>query len=100
MNKWLYPGWGSEKVGQARIYGPVLAERYTGTWNGLKIDVEIWPIKSASGGNLDYIVEASFKTTKSKEASEEQKKLKAYLEAKGWFLPKDSLKTALILERY
>ncbi|CCF15598.1 hypothetical protein B9C88_19355 [Brevibacillus laterosporus] len=100
LDKWLYPGWGNEKVGQARIYGPVLAERYTGTWNGLKIDVEIWPIKSAFGGNLDYIVEASFKTTNSREASEEQKRLKAYLEEKGWFLPKDSLKTALILERY
>ena len=49
---------------------------------------------------MDYIVEASFKTTNSREASEEQKRLKAYLEEKGWFLPKDSLKTALILERY
>ncbi|RFB35451.1 hypothetical protein [Brevibacillus sp. VP] len=100
LDKWLYAGWGKEKLGQARIYGPVLAERYTGTWNGLKIDVEIWPIKSASGNSVEYIVEASFKTTKSREATEGQKELMAFLEAKGWFLPKDSLKTALILERY
>ncbi|RAP31180.1 hypothetical protein C2W64_00352 [Brevibacillus laterosporus] len=100
LDKWLYAGWGKEKLEQARIYGPVLAKRYTGTWNGLKTYVEIWPIKAASGNSVEYIVEASFKTAKSSVAVEEQKKLIVFLKEKGWFLPKDSLKTALILERY
>ncbi|TPG68178.1 hypothetical protein EEL31_06285 [Brevibacillus laterosporus] len=100
LDKWLYAGWGKEKLEQARIYGPVLAKRYTGTWNGLKTYVEIWPIKAASGNSVEYIVEASFKTAKSSVAVEKQKKLIVFLKEKGWFLPKDSLKTALILERY
>ncbi|OXM85366.1 hypothetical protein CF651_16895 [Paenibacillus rigui] len=100
MDKWLYSGWGTAQLKASRVYGPVLAKRYTGTWSGMKTYIEIWPIQDAAGTGTEYVVEISFKTTSAATASQKHDELIAYLQSKGWFLPQDSLKTQLIMDRY
>lgn len=100
FDDWLYNGWGTSKLSYSRIYGPVLAKRSIGTWSGLQIYIEVWPIKNAAGTGTEYIVEASFKTNSASTASLKHDQLIAYLQSKGWFLPQDSLKTQLIMDRY
>jgi hypothetical protein len=97
---WLGSGWGTTKLASSRIFGPVLAKRSVGTWKGRELDIEVWPIKAASGSGTDYIVEASFKTTSRTTASADHDALQAYLQSKGWFLAQDSLKTQQIMDRY
>ncbi|KAL5351767.1 hypothetical protein ACLOAV_003628 [Pseudogymnoascus australis] len=92
--------WGTDKLNKSRIYGPVLAERYTGTWSGEELDIEVWPIKDAAGTGTEYIVEASFKVRKHTKASEKRLELLTFLRMNGWCLAQDSLKTSLIMERY
>ncbi|WP_090677458.1 hypothetical protein [Paenibacillus tianmuensis] len=100
FDKWLYAGWGTEQLQGARIYGPVLAKRYTGTWDGLKTYIEVWPIRSATGTGTENVVEISFKTDDRETASQKHDELVTYLQSKGWFLAKDSLKTQLIMDHY
>lgn len=100
MDKWLYSGWGTDMLNDSRIYGPVLAKRYTGTWSGLKTYIEIWPIRTADGSGIEYVVEGSFKTDDRAAAQQKHDEFIAYLQNKGWFLPQDSLKTQLIMDRY
>jgi hypothetical protein len=92
--------WGTDKLKESRIYGPVLAERYTGTWSGEELDIEVLPIKDAAGTGTEYIVEASFKVKERTKASEKHCELVTLLQMKGWFLAQDSLRTSLIMERY
>lgn len=93
--------WGIQKLDVSRIYGPVLAKRSKGNWDGTRLYIEVWPIDKAKGGTeIEYIVEASFKTSSLTAALEKRSKLEAFLQSKGWFLPRDSLKTSLIMERY
>jgi hypothetical protein len=92
--------WGTNALAKSRIFGPVLARRSIGVWNGLELYVEVWPILDASGTGIERFVEASFKTKSRSTASNEQSRLRDYLQCKGWLLPKDSLKTQLIMERY
>jgi hypothetical protein len=92
--------WVANKLKESRIYGPVLAERYSGKWNDEETDIEVWPIKNADGTGIDYIVEASFKAKKRPKALAKRSELIEFLTAKGWFLARDSLRTALIMERY
>jgi hypothetical protein len=97
---WEGDNWGTTVLASARIYGPVLAKRSTGTWNGVKLYIEVWPIKAASGSGIDYLVEASFKTDDRTDASTKHDQLVTFLQDQGWFLAQDSLKTQLIMERY
>ncbi|KFY22310.1 hypothetical protein V493_06674 [Pseudogymnoascus sp. VKM F-4281 (FW-2241)] len=97
---WTSDNWGTTELKTARIYGPVLAKRSTGFWSGIKLYVEVWPIRAASGSGIDYIVEASFKTDTRSDASTKHGQLMDLLQDKGWFLAQDSLKTHLIMERY
>jgi hypothetical protein len=92
--------WGTEKLKESRIFGPVPVERYTGDWSGEEMDIEVWPIKDAAGTGTEYIVEVSFKVKKRTKAAEKRDKLMTLLETKGWLLERDSLKTTLIMERY
>ncbi|KFY13276.1 hypothetical protein V491_06459 [Pseudogymnoascus sp. VKM F-3775] len=62
--------WGTDKLKKSRIYGPVLAERYTGTWSGEELNIEVWPIKDATGMGTEFIIEASFKVKKRTKALE------------------------------
>lgn len=92
--------WVMDRLKESRIYGPVSAERYTGTWSGEELDIEVWPIKDAAGTGTEYIVEASFKVKKRDKARKKHCELMALLEMKSWFLARDSLRTSLIMERY
>lgn len=100
FDDWLFGGWGTDVLGVSRIYGPVLAKRSIGTWSGMTLYVEVWPILNAAGTGTEDIVEASFKTTSRTTASTKHDSLIAYLQSKGWFLAQDSLKTQLIMDRY
>ncbi|OJZ81080.1 hypothetical protein ASPFODRAFT_52774 [Aspergillus luchuensis CBS 106.47] len=92
--------WGTKAIAVSRIFGPVLFSRYIGSWEGMPLYIEIWPLRNSKGTDIEYIVEASFKTKDRATASTGKEKLAACLESNGWFLAKDSLKTKLIMERY
>ncbi|WP_336790036.1 hypothetical protein [Paenibacillus sp. MMO-177] len=100
FSNWLSASWGKNKLQASRYYGPVLAKRSTGTWRGMKLYIEVWPIKNAAGTGTEYVVEASFKTHSATSASAKHNELAAYLKSKGWLLAQDSLKTQLIMDRY
>jgi len=100
MDNWLYSGWGKSMLDNSRKYGPILAKRSVGTWSGMKLYIEVWPILNQAGTGTDYIVEASFKTTSEATASAKHDELQAYLISRGWFVAEDSLKTQLIMDRY
>ncbi|NBD27204.1 hypothetical protein [Paenibacillus glycinis] len=100
FNDWLNDDWGTDKLDDSRYYGPILAKRSIGTWSGMELYIEVWPIKKASGSGTDYVVEASFKTDSATTASTKHDQLITFLQSKGWFLAQDSLKTQLIMDRY
>lgn len=83
------------------IFGPVHAKKYKGTWEGKETAIEVWPIRKAKDDpSLENIVEASFKTDETRDAVEGRAELAAFATEQGFFLPQDSLKTKLIMERY
>jgi hypothetical protein len=100
FDDWRADRWGTGALGAARIYGPVLAKRHEGRWSDMKLYIEVWPIRDATGTGTTDIVEASFKTTSRKTASSKHDSLMADLRAKGWLLPEDGLKTKTIMDRY
>ncbi|EEM29611.1 hypothetical protein bthur0003_15630 [Bacillus thuringiensis serovar thuringiensis str. T01001] len=98
MNKWLYTNWGEEMLKNSRIYGPVLMKRYTGEFENIKANIEIWPLSNTGKLEDDFVIEVSFKTNEESIATKQRELLMASLEKKGWLLPKDSLKTELIFQ--
>ncbi|KFA67367.1 hypothetical protein S40285_09607 [Stachybotrys chlorohalonatus IBT 40285] len=100
FNNWLRINWGANALAKSRIFGPVLAKRSIGTWEGMRLYIEVWPIRNRAGTGNDYLVEASFKTENRTTASTRHDSFISYLQSKGWFLEEDSLKTHLIMERY
>lgn len=100
FDNWLSPHWGTDTLAISRLFGPILAKRSIGTWSGLQLYIEVWPLKDAAGTGIEYIVEASFKTTSKTTASTKHDDLITFLTSKGWFLAQDSLKTSLIMQRY
>lgn len=100
MDNWLYSGWGTSKLDASRKYGPILAKRSVGTWSGMQLYIEVWPLINPYGTGTEYVVEASFKTTSATTASSKHDQLQSYLISRGWFLAQDSLKTQMIMDRY
>jgi hypothetical protein len=100
FNDWVSKNWGTDNLAISRLYGPILAKRSIGTWSGLELYIEVWPIKNAAGTGIEYIVEASFKTDSRTTASSQHDALITFLQGKGWFVAQDSLKTSLIMQRY
>ncbi|HFJ9456552.1 hypothetical protein COK67_00290 [Bacillus cereus] len=98
MNKWLYTNWGEEMLKSSRIYGPVLMKRYTGEFENIKANIEIWPLSNTGKLEDDFVIEVSFKTNEESIVTKQRELLMASLEKKGWLLPKDSLKTELIFQ--
>ncbi|KXI40805.1 hypothetical protein ACS94_11490 [Bacillus cereus] len=98
MNKWLYTNWGEEMLKNSRIYGPALMKRYTGEFENIKANIEIWPLSNTGKLEDDFVIEVSFKTNEESIATKQRELLIASLEKKGWLLPKDSLKTELIFQ--
>ncbi|KAL3248614.1 hypothetical protein ABHI18_011968 [Aspergillus niger] len=102
FDNWKYAEWGTNALLVSRIFGPVLARRFTGEWNGLELYLEVWPLVNSEGTGIEHIVEASFKTKDRGTASLERRNLVKFLSLpeRNWFLSQDSLKTELIMERY
>ncbi|KAL2859652.1 hypothetical protein BJX68DRAFT_262076 [Aspergillus pseudodeflectus] len=100
FNNWKHCNWGAKALSESRIFGPVLARRSIGTWSGMKLFVEVWPLLNAAKTDIEHIVEASFKTESRTTAFAEQRRLAEVVQSKGWFLPEDALKTHLIMQRY
>lgn len=98
MNKWLYTNWGEEMLKNSRIYGPVLMKRYTGEFENIKANIEIWPLSNTGKLEEDFVIEVSFKTNEESIATKQRELLMGSLEKKDWLLPKDSLKTELIFQ--
>ncbi|MBJ7928802.1 MULTISPECIES: hypothetical protein [Bacillus cereus group] len=98
MNKWLYTNWGEEMLRDSHIYGPVLMKRYTGEFENIKTNIEIWPLSNTGKIEDDFVIEVSFKTNEESFATKQRELLMASIEKKGWLLPKDSLKTELIFQ--
>lgn len=100
LDKTNAPGWGTAQLLQAYAHGPILASRYSGTFEGLETDIEVWPIIGANGSGTEYVVEISFKTDDYQTAASKRTNLMNLLNNKGWLVPADSLKTNLVLDRY
>ncbi|CAK7242831.1 MAG: hypothetical protein STHCBS139747_004333 [Sporothrix thermara] len=100
FDNWVASGWGTDELAEGVIYGPVLSKASEGTWNGVELDIEIWPIQNAAGTGIDYLVEASFKTDDYAFAAEARTELQALLTSKGWFLNASQSKQALVLANY
>ena len=95
-------GWAKGILSGARIYGPVEGRRWTGSHADIDddISIEVWTLPGASGTDTERIVEVSFKKKeRSDKAVAKREALLKLLEQKGWLLPRDVLKTTLILER-
>lgn len=100
LNNSVSSGYGKSILNNAHIYGPVEAKRSIGVFNEQKFYIEVWKIKTESGIGYDYVVEASFKTDDRSEAQEGHDQLVALLKEKKWLLPREELKTQMILNRY
>lgn len=100
FNNWQGNNWGTAVLAESRIFGPVRAKRSIGTWEGMRLYIEVWPIRNRAGTGNDCLVEASFKTESRTTALTKHDSFISYLQDKGWFLEEDSLKTQLIMERY
>ncbi|OAA61778.1 hypothetical protein SPI_04637 [Niveomyces insectorum RCEF 264] len=100
FDDWVSKNWGTTELADAVVYGPILTKRSVGTWNGVELDIEIWPIENASGTGVDYLVEASFKTDDYSFASTGRDQLTALLQSKGWFLDESYSKEALVMANY
>jgi hypothetical protein len=100
FDDWVSSGWGTNLLKSAVIYGPILTKRSVGTWNGVELDIEVWPIQNAAGTGIQYLVEASFKSANYTFASDGHSQLMALLQSKGWFLAQDQSKEDLVLANY
>ncbi|RFU82179.1 hypothetical protein TARUN_12 [Trichoderma arundinaceum] len=100
FNDWVSDGWGTDLLESAVIYGPILTKRSTGTWNGIKLDIEVWPIQISSSNGVEYIVEASFKTANYTFASTGRDQLISLLQSEGWFIAENLSKEDLVMENY
>jgi hypothetical protein len=93
-------GWAKGILSDARIYGPVEGRRWTGRHLDDEISIEVWTLPGAAGTDTERIVEVSFKKKRGDKAVAKREALLKLLEKEGWLLPRDVLKTALILERF
>lgn len=100
FDDWVSNNWGTDTLKSAVIYGPVLTKRSVGTWSGVELDIEIWPIENSSGTGIEYIVEASFKTDNYTFASTGRDQLMDLLQDEGWFLAESYSKEDLVMENY
>ncbi|KAK2468675.1 hypothetical protein H9L39_19834 [Fusarium oxysporum f. sp. albedinis] len=100
FNNWQGNNWGTSLLAESRIFGPVHAKRFVGKWEGMRLYIEVWPIGKHASTEIDYLIEASFKTESRMIASAKHDSFISYLQDKGWFLCKDLLKMQLIMERY
>lgn len=92
--------WGKDTLKASRAHGPVTVSKYSGSFNGIDTDIEVWPILDATGTGMENLVEISFKTEAYNEAANNRSELMTLLDSNGWLVHADSLKTNLVLDRY
>ena len=95
-------GWAKGILSDANIYGPVEGRRWTGGLPDIDdaISIEVWTLPGTCGTGKERIVEVSFKKKeRSDKAVAKREAFLQLLKQKGWLLPRDVLKTTLILER-
>ncbi|CAM3454408.1 MULTISPECIES: hypothetical protein [Saccharibacillus] len=93
-------GWGKDTLKKSRVHGPIEVTKYAGEFNGVEIDIEVLPLLNASGTGTEPLIEISFKTDDYSAAAANRTELMDELNAEGWLIPADSLKTNTILDRY
>ncbi|MFG1795676.1 hypothetical protein [Nocardia sp. NPDC049149] len=100
LKDWSAANWGKDTLKASRQHGPVQAKDWTGTWQGTDIDIEVVPIRAASGSGTETVIELSFKADKKNDATTLRDKAIDTLRTHGWLASTDVLKTDLILQRY
>ncbi|KAL6894893.1 hypothetical protein GGI43DRAFT_412452 [Trichoderma evansii] len=100
FDDWVSNNWGTDMLESGVIYGPVLTKRSVGTWDGVELDIEVWPIENSSGTGIEYIVEASFKTDNLTFATTGRSQLITLFQNNGWFLAESLSKEDLVMENY
>lgn len=100
FNDFRGDGWGKRLLQEARMYGPIETKRFTGVWRGVKVNLEIWPIRIAKEARTELIVELSFKQDAMNDNNSLRSDLIDMLRENGWLCPQGSLKTQLIMDNY
>ncbi|BCS04931.1 uncharacterized protein AKAW2_80732A [Aspergillus luchuensis] len=99
---WKLHDWGTYALQRSVIHGPIHVDRYSGSWDGKPIGLEVWHMVNSLAERTDYIVELSFKANNRSSASSKQKKLVDEMKSKGWLVVEDEdlVKTGAILDAY
>ncbi|QIS04680.1 hypothetical protein F5X71_22210 [Nocardia brasiliensis] len=100
LRNWSGSNWGRTTLADSRQHGPVQARTWSGRWQGVDLDLEVVPVRAATGEGTETIIELSFKTDGSAQARDLRDKAIGTLRARGWLAPAAVLKTDLILRRY
>jgi len=96
---WMFSELHSKEIPEARIAGPVDYVRYTGSYNGMEIDIEVWKVPEKDSG-LSYVTELSFSGDSLEEAAPLREELISFLDGQGILLHESSLKTSMILDAF
>lgn len=97
---WKEPSWGSAKMAEAQMAGPIIFNRYTGTAFGREVRIEVWILHGQPGEGDQYITELSFKTDDFDDAAAGREAITAGLAEAGLLVRDDALKTQEILDAY
>ncbi|NLM05336.1 MAG: hypothetical protein GX219_00220 [Tissierellia bacterium] len=93
---WKTKNWGTDLIDLAKKYGPVYYKKYSGTFENIDLDIELWEIENILG-KKEMIVELSFKTDLYDEAEYYRQKMIKVLDGYEILVHGDSLKTQKIL---
>lgn len=96
---WAGENWGLEAIMNARIVGPLVYKRYTGTFEGHEVHVEVWPSPNGKGG-FDHIAELSYKSDSFDEAKSLRPEMRELISNAGVLVEKSALKTNAIIDAY
>jgi hypothetical protein len=102
LRQWKDEGWAKRILSRACVYGPADGWRWRGSHPDVdgEIAIEVWALPTADRTGTEQIVEISFKKNRyDAQATAKRERLLEFLNAKGWLLKTDMLKTELILER-
>jgi len=97
---WMFAKLHSRNLPGAKVAGPVDYVRYTGTYEGTEVDIEVWQVPDAQKGGISYVTEISFGADSIEEATPVRDSLMAFLDGKGILLHQSSLKTNMILDAF
>ena len=97
---WKEESWGSAKMAEARMAGPIIFNRYKGTAFGREVRIEVWILPGHETEANRYITELSFKTGNYEDAAAGREELTASLTKAGLLIQNDSMKTQEILNMY